>query len=313
MVGIHIYGNATAVIARNIAAGFLPDWERIAMIDAAYGHDRNEVLDFLGRDPDLSVDNARFCVEKSDHVLVYRNGVNSIVGCATYRLWGEAKNKADAYIYVAPEARCAGVGDALLKSLKNVRDGASPVFLSTRVETNHQPSLAFFHRAGFLDWYTELILSHSGERQPESRLEFVNYRSEHFERYVHAMQRSFYELRSSNDFKPYICCQPDEAKRIELEQNKDHIYLLMDGEQIAASVIVGKDSIEDVFVVPEYQGKGFGRKLMWFALNKAIDNGSCHITLSAIEWNTKALRLYESVGFHVAKTICFLRFMDYGK
>lgn len=283
------------------------------MMKTMYGQERNEVLDFLGHNPDLSVDDARFCVEKSDMVIAYRNSANSIVGCATYRLWGEAKNKADAYIYVAPEARCTGAGDALLKSLTTVRDGVCPVFLSTRVETNHQPSLAFFHHAGFQDWYTELILNHSGDRQPESRLAFSNYRSEHFERYVHAMQRSFYELRSSNDFEPYLCCQPDEAKRRELERNKNQVYLLMDGEQIAASVVVGKDSIEDVFVVPEYQGKGLGRKLMWFALNKAIDNGSRHIALSAIEWNTRALRLYESVGFHVAKTICFLRFMDYGK
>lgn len=277
------------------------------MIDDVHGYERNEVLDFLGRDAELSGDDARFCIEKSDTVLVYRNGLGSIVGCAAYRLWGEAKSKADAYLYVAPEARGSGVGGALLTALTGARNGAAPRFLSTRIETNHQPSLAFFHHAEFREWYTELILSYCGERQPESRLAFVNYRPEHFERYIRAMQRSFYELRAANDFEPYACCQPDEAKRNELEQNRDCIYLLMDGEKLAASVVVGRSSIEDVFVVPEYQGKGLGREMMQFALNKALDNGSGPILLSAIEWNTRALRLYESVGFRVAKRICFLR------
>lgn len=277
------------------------------MTETVYGDGRKAVVDLVSEEPGISLSDARFCAEKSDRVIVYRHDSGAIVGCATFRLWGKDKNKADAYLYVSPAARGCGVGGALLKALTDAPESGALRFISTKIETDHARSLTFFEQAGFEKWYTELILCHSGERQPESGLRFINYQSAYFERYVDTIRRSFHELRQANDFEPYDCCEPDEAKKNELERNKDHIYLLLDGERIAASVTAAPGVIEDVFVAPCDQGRGIGRQMMRFALNKAMEGGAGPVRLSAIEWNYRALRLYESVGFRVEKRMHYLR------
>lgn len=277
------------------------------MIEPTDNKNRDTALSFLLNNPDINADDAKFCVEKSDRVIVYKHDSTDIVGCGAFRLWGKDKNKADAYIYVAPEARREGIGTSLLKSFADCPEASALKFLSTKIETNHAQSLDFFRKNGFVDWYTELILCHSGERQPANDLPFISYSSEYFERYVDVIRHSFYELRKSNDFEPYYCCEPNDAKRDELEKNKDNVYILLDGERLVASVIVNDDYIEDVFVAPEYSGRGIGKKMVQFAINKALDNGSGAIKLSAIEWNKKAVHMYESVGFKTAKTMNYLR------
>lgn len=180
-------------------------------------------------------------------------------------------------------------------------------FISTKVETNHLDSLAFFQKAGFEPWYTELILSHNGIRQPESNLNFQNYQSEYFEQYVDAIRSSFYDLRSSNDFQPYYCCEKDQVKQEELERNKDRIFVMIQDEKLIGSVTIQEDFIEDVFVAPDYQGRGIGKEVMRFAVNKVIDSTNRPAKLSAIKWNSRALHLYQSVGFGLSKTIHYLR------
>jgi len=277
------------------------------MIKELYGNDRAYLLRFLQDNADLDDSDARFCIENSDRVIAYENDSFDTVGCGTFRLWGNDKNKSDVYIYVAPKARNAGLGTTLFRELIDRPDTNDLKFISTKVETNHEDSLTFFHDKGFKQWYTERILRYSGKRLPEIELQFIKYKSEYFERYVEAIRSSFYELRRANDFKPYFCCEPNEAKRNELENNKDNIYLLLDGEKLAASVTVNKGSIDNVFVTPEYQGGGIGKKMMSFAVNTAIDSGSNNILLNAIERNVRALHLYESLGFHIVRSMYYLR------
>lgn len=280
------------------------------MIEPIFEKDKENIVDFLSNNPELNLDDVCFCVNKSDVVIVYKNNLSDVVGCGTFRLWGKEKNKADVYIYVSPESRGNGIGRKLLESLLNVSQNNGLQFISTKIETNHTESFDFFSKSKFEKWYTELILFHDRTRQPESDLAFIKYRSEFFEQYVNTIRDSFYDLRKSNDFQPYCCCEPDEAKYNELEQNKDNIYILLDGQKLVASVIVKMNSIEDVFVSPDYQKKGIGTKMMHFAINKAIDCGSSQISLSAIEYNKRALQLYREVGFNIEKEIHYMRLYD---
>lgn len=56
-------------------------------------------------------------------------------------------------------------------------------------------------------------------------------------------------------------------------------------------------NIHDLFVMPELQGKGVGRRLIKTVLNKAIKNDFCKVTLEVQENNKPAKSLYESMGF----------------
>lgn len=266
--------------------------------------ERGKALEVLLADCEIDRENARFCIDKSDKVLCCEvNG--QIAGCGTFRLWGKERTRADAYLYVRPERRGSGLGKAVLEALTH--ESGNLEFISTRVETDSEQSLRFFQKAGFEPWYTELILRYEGSRPQDGNLELTTYTTELLERYVEALRISFYEMRRSNDFKSYLCCEPDEAKARELEERKDSILVLMDGEKLAASIIVGEGYLDDFFVSPGCQGQGLGRQMLCAALCKSFDNGYPHPSLSAIEWNKRALSLYFSLGFQVEKRVNFLR------
>jgi ribosomal protein S18 acetylase RimI-like enzyme len=50
-------------------------------------------------------------------------------------------------------------------------------------------------------------------------------------------------------------------------------------------------------VVPDYRGRGIGARLMDQALKKAFTTGIVRVELSVQADNTRAIRLYEKVGF----------------
>ncbi|KAJ4986965.1 hypothetical protein SVAN01_07506 [Stagonosporopsis vannaccii] len=51
-------------------------------------------------------------------------------------------------------------------------------------------------------------------------------------------------------------------------------------------------------ILPEFQGRGYGREAIAWALDYAFRRGGLHrVRIRAFEWNTGALRLYEKIGF----------------
>ena len=56
-------------------------------------------------------------------------------------------------------------------------------------------------------------------------------------------------------------------------------------------------NIHDLAVLPEWRGKGIGRKLLGAAEDRARRRGCCRLTLEAQDDNGRALALYRSFGF----------------
>lgn len=55
--------------------------------------------------------------------------------------------------------------------------------------------------------------------------------------------------------------------------------------------------IKDLYVLPEKQGRGIGKKLLMHALSKMREKGFSHAVLECAEDNTGARRFYERFGF----------------
>lgn len=56
--------------------------------------------------------------------------------------------------------------------------------------------------------------------------------------------------------------------------------------------------LEELFVVPERRGQGFGRALMEAAIELAREKGAAHMDLGTGEDDVAARTLYESLGFN---------------
>jgi GNAT superfamily N-acetyltransferase len=54
--------------------------------------------------------------------------------------------------------------------------------------------------------------------------------------------------------------------------------------------------LEDLFVLPEYRGSGYGRALLAHLARIAVERGCGRMEWSVLNWNTSAIGFYESLG-----------------
>ena len=54
--------------------------------------------------------------------------------------------------------------------------------------------------------------------------------------------------------------------------------------------------LEDLFVVPQWRGRGLGRMLLAHLARLAVDRGYGRMEWSVLDWNEMAIRVYRGVG-----------------
>ena len=64
------------------------------------------------------------------------------------------------------------------------------------------------------------------------------------------------------------------------------------------STFLGKHGLylEDLFVLPEYRKRGFGKAMLKFLAKLAIERDCGRFEWSVLDWNTPALEFYKTIG-----------------
>ena len=78
------------------------------------------------------------------------------------------------------------------------------------------------------------------------------------------------------------------------DSGMEDVYVLIRDNEIVGSVALKGEEIDDLIVNPKYQGKGYGKQILLWALENIK---SKRIFLRVATWNKKAIRLYEKNGF----------------
>ena len=131
--------------------------------------------------------------------------------------------------------------------------------------------------------------------EEKTGVELVRYSSAFQEKYKKMYNECYHEMREALDRKPYDFIQNDSF----FQEGMDTVYLLLDGDEIIGSVTIKDDEIDDLLVNRLYQGQGYGKGILLWALQN-MQSG--HVTLHVAEWNKKAINLYKKVGFEIIKT-----------
>ena len=87
----------------------------------------------------------------------------------------------------------------------------------------------------------------------------------------------------------------------ELMEQKENIFLLMDGDEIIGSVSCSNNEVSKVAVSLKYQRRGYGRKIVEFAIHYIQKQSDFPIKLTVTKWNKNAIALYQSLGFKIIK------------
>ncbi len=94
---------------------------------------------------------------------------------------------------------------------------------------------------------------------------------------------------------------PEEIEADGKENECDHYILKIDGFAAGTARVryLGeKSKIQRVAILDEYQGKGFGKKLMEYMMDKICNEGKAEIM--ALSAQSHAISFYESLGFIVS-------------
>ncbi len=128
-----------------------------------------------------------------------------------------------------------------------------------------------------------------------SSVEMVLFSPKYQEKYKEIYNDCFREMREALNIKPYEFIQDDSF----FETGMESVYLLINGDEIIGSVALKDEEIDDLIVNRKYQGQGYGRQILLWALEHIQSE---KVILHVAEWNRKAVHLYKQNGFEITKT-----------
>ncbi len=130
----------------------------------------------------------------------------------------------------------------------------------------------------------------------KSSIGMVPYSSEYQERYKKIYNECFHEMREALKIEPLDFIQDDSF----FDTGMENVFLLLDDDEIIGSVAVKDNEIDDLIVSSLFQGKGYGRQILLWALEYL---GTRRAILHVAAWNEKAVSLYKRTGFDITETI----------
>lgn len=144
--------------------------------------------------------------------------------------------------------------------------------------------------------FMQLILAYTMEyknpvdESPSVRL--IPFLPEYQERYKELYNDCYHEMRETLNIKPYDYIQNDSF----FDSGLKDVYILINGNDIIGSVALKGEEIDDLIVNSKYQGRGYGRQILLWALENI---NSKRIILRVAAWNKRAISLYEKNGFEI--------------
>ena len=231
-----------------------------------------------------------------------------VQACAMYDLtsFGEDET-AEIHLYTQPDSRNRGIGSALFDTIWTKLQDKGLTTVVTTYRVDQQSFRDFFGKRGFQPIWGHHLMKYAGGAEPEPALTVRKFEEQDLAMYIQSQSDAYYEVRKGIDLQPYKLTDYAEKtmeswKNWILHDMREDIYLFYDGEAFVGSLILtSHGEVYDVFVDPLHQGKGFGKQLVHFFVNRTLEKGRQPHLITGTH-NDPAIHLYEKTGFRICQT-----------
>lgn len=133
--------------------------------------------------------------------------------------------------------------------------------------------------------------------QVKSDIQIINYSDEYYDDHRSICCDCFRSLSIATNQDP-----DSFYTRQEMIKKKSSVYILFINKEMIGSVEINENEIDHLFVKEKYQNQGYGKKLLFFAINRLQQARINKITLYVADLNSKAVQLYLNNGFKCTNT-----------
>ncbi|MFC8687442.1 GNAT family N-acetyltransferase [Brevibacillus porteri] len=278
------------------------------MLRQAQLNDKETIVAMIGEGMLWRTEEIGDIVEKATIYIWEEN--DQIIGCGTYDLNSSGEEgTAEIYVYTRPDHRERGIGsrlfDKLWLELQQHEEKPTAVMATYRVD--HGQGADFFAKRGFASIWGHHLMKYTGEIGPEPTLDIRKFTESDMEMYIQSQSDAYYEVRKGIDLQPYrLADYPEKTmnawKNWLLGEMREDIYLFEhEGVFVGSLIITGHGEVYDVFVDPVHQGKGYGKELVRFFVNRTLEKDLKPYLVTGTH-NESAIALYERTGFQTFQT-----------
>lgn len=255
---------------------------------------------------DVDLNHMMNIFKNAKHFLVWDE--LGVKGFAFVIIRNEEKREWDIQVYVDPRERRKGIGTLFHQAIYGLLESENPSVFVTEVRVDIKNPASFYKRLGYKKWFGSPSMCYTGGVQPDVDIEFIPYEDKFYEQYAACRAECFYDIAVKNDFKPYVIPLSEQDKQT--LSNKP-IYVTLHNDQLVGAVTVEDGYLDHIMVSPSYQGKGYGKKITQYGINRGLGNGATSIQLNYIEGNSKAENLYQLLGFETVQVMhVYRKFME---
>ena len=191
--------------------------------------------------------------------------------------------KSSMTLYVKLSRRREGIGTMLLKALENNMKNAGVEEVVCDFKDNELEKI-FLYKNGYKNWFHSNFMIYTGDKLTVDNYEIINYDDKDYNECQKIFSEAFHKMRLLVGLESILSCPSEREKRL-YKENAENIFVLRDNNQIVAAAILDDNEIDIVAVAIDKQGKGYGKKLVSYSVNKLLDREFENVSLWVVEGN----------------------------
>jgi len=252
--------------------------------------------------------------DENRDILILRDETD-VIGCIAYELWtyDEHQSLELLFSFIKDETKHNILNQGLSEVLAMF---PQVTMINTIINENRKDLITLIKNHGLRVWYEYMVMLdyEASNTSTPHQLTIRNIEEQDFETYFKTMGECFVWMRETVDIRPHNVVEKlwaTEEKKEESYQDwikqKEQTWMYFDKDVwVGSGLIVNNQDIDDVFVVPTLQGKGYGKAIILDLIDR-IEKGGHTPTIGFVKVNEKAKQLYLSCGFKITHHFIHMR------